>query len=122
MFDIVPDEARLLLDIALMAVGAGRFKSAESILSALEDFRPDSEQIDTARMILAISKGDFNEAIDFADNVALPRHHESAMIKVFKAMALVRLGRIDEARLPIKEVSEQTLDPAASQLAKDMLT
>jgi Flp pilus assembly protein TadD len=104
-----------------MAVGAGRFKSAETILAALEEFRPGSEQIDTARMISAINKGDFNEAISYADDVALPRHPESAMIKAFKAMALVRLGRIEEARAPIRDAAEQTYDLAASQLAKDML-
>lgn len=121
MFDLVPEEARLLLDIAMMAVGAGRFKSAESILSALESYRPNSEQLDTARMILAISKGEFEGAVAYADTQALVRHPESAMVKAFKAMALVRMGRIEEARLPIKEAAEQTIDPVASQLAKDML-
>lgn len=121
MFDLLSEEARLLLDIALMAVGSGRFKSAASILAALEGFRPDSEQIDTARMILMINKGDFSEAVAYADSVALRRHPESAMVKAFKAMALIRMGRVDEAGIPAREAAEQTSDPAASKLAKDML-
>jgi predicted Zn-dependent protease len=121
MFDITPEEARLLLDVALMATGGNRFKSAEAILSALEECRPDSEQLAVARMILAISRGDMEGALEFADKKALPEHPGSAMIKVFKGMALLRLGRTVEAADPINEAAAQTDDPAAAQLAKDMM-
>ena len=121
MFDITPEEARLLLDVALMATGGNRFKSAEAILSALEEYRPGSEQLAVARMILAISRGDMEGALEFADGKALPEHPDSAMIKVFKGMALLRLGRTAEAADPINEAAAQTDDPAAAQLAKDMM-
>ena len=121
MFDLTPEEARLLLDVALMATGGNRFKSAETILSALEEFRPGSEQLAVARMILAISRGDMEGALEFADGKALPEHPDSAMIKVFKGMALLRLGRTAEAADPINEAVAQTDDPAAAQLAKDMM-
>ena len=121
MFDITPEEARLLLDVALMATGGSRFKSAETILSALEEYRPESEQLAVARMILAISRGDLEGALEFADKKALPEHPGSAMIKVFKGMALLRLGRTVEAADPINEAAAQTDDPAAAQLAKDMM-
>jgi predicted Zn-dependent protease len=121
MFDITPEEARLLLDVALMATGGNRFKSAEAILSALEEYRPGSEQLAVARMILAISRGDMEGALEFADKKALPEHPGSAMIKVFKGMALLRLGRTVEAADPINEAAAQTDDPAAAQLAKDMM-
>ena len=121
MFDITPEEARLLLDVALMATGGNRFKSAEAILSALEEYRPGSEQLAVARMILAISRGDIEGALEFADRKALPEHPGSAMIKVFKGMALLRLGRTVEAADPINEAAAQTDDPAAAQLAKDMM-
>ena len=39
MFELAPDEARLLLDVALMATGQNRFQSAMKILAALEPFR-----------------------------------------------------------------------------------
>ena len=122
MFDITPDEARLLLDVALMATGRNRFRSAEAILSALDGYRPGSEQLAVARMILAISKGDFEGAVDFADRKALPEHPDSAMVKAFKGMALLRLGRAVQASEPRKEAAAQTDDPAAAQLAKDMMT
>ena len=48
MVDLEPDEARLLLNIALMAVGQNRFQSAENILSALERFRPDEASLASA--------------------------------------------------------------------------
>lgn len=121
MFDIAPDEARLLLVVALMATGRNRFKSAETILSALEEYRPESEQLSVARMILAISKGDMEGALEFADRTALPKHPDSAMVKAFKAMALLRLDRRIEAADLVKEVASQTDDPAAAQLAKDMM-
>lgn len=121
MFDITPNEARLLLDIALMAIGRNRFQSAEKIISALEGYRPDSEQLAVTRIILAISQGDFESAVKFADENALVKHPNSAMLKAFKGMALFRLGRIVEAMPSIKEAAEQNDDPAAAQLAKDMM-
>ena len=121
MFDITPDEARLLLDVALMATGRNRFRSAEAILSALDGYRPGAEQLAVARMILAISKGDFEGAVEFAERKALPEHPDSAMVKAFKGMALLRLGRAAQASDPIKEASAQTDDPAAAQLAKDLM-
>ena len=121
MFDITSDEARLLLDIALMATGRNRFKSAEAILSALDEFRPRSEQLAVARMILAISKADLQGAVDFADRIGLIEHPDSPMIKAFKAMALLRLERTAEAMDVLEEVSAQADDPTAAQLAKDMM-
>ena len=121
MFDVTSGEARLLLDIALMATGRNRFRSAETILAALDEFRPRSEQLAVARMILAISKGDLQGAVDFADGIALCNHPDSAMIKAFKGMALLRLERTAEAMNVMKEAAEQTGDPAAARLAKDMM-
>ena len=121
MFDVTSGEARLLLDIALMATGRNRFKSAETILAALDEFRPRSEQLAVARMILAISKGDLQGAVDFADGFALVDHPDSAMVKAFKGMALLRLERTAEAMNVMKEVAAQTGDPAAARLAKDMM-
>ena len=40
MFDLESEEARLLLNVALMATGQNRFQSAARILAALERFRP----------------------------------------------------------------------------------
>lgn len=121
MFDITPNEARLLLDIALMAIGRNRFQSAEKIISALEGYRPDSEQLAVTRIILSISQGDLEGAVKLADENALVKHPQSAMLKAFKGMALMRLGRIEEAMPILKEAAEQDNDPAAAQLAKDML-
>ncbi len=121
MFDVTSGEARLLLDIALMATGRNRFKSAETILASLDEFRPRAEQLAVARMILAISKGDLQGAVDFADGIALCDYPDSAMIKAFKGMALLRLERTAEAMNVMKEAAEQTGDPAAARLAKDMM-
>ena len=121
MFDVTSGEARLLLDIALMATGRNRFKSAEAILASLDEFRPNSEQLAVARMILAISKGDLQGAVDFADGTALLNHPDSAMVKAFKGMALLRLERTAEAMKVMNEVAEQTADPVAARLAKDMM-
>jgi predicted Zn-dependent protease len=122
MFDITSGEARLLLDIALMATGRNRFKSAETILAALDEFRPRSEQLAVARMILAISRGDLQGAVDFADRTGLADHPDSAMIKAFKGMALLRLERAGEAMNVMAEAAAQTDDPVAARLVKDMMT
>ena len=122
MFDITSGEARLLLDIALMATGRNRFKSAETILAALDEFRPGSDQLAVARMILAISKGDLQGAVDFADGRRFAGQPVSPMVEAFKGMALLRLERTVEAMKTIEEVAAQTEDPVAARLAKDMMT
>ena len=107
IFDLKSEEAKLLLNVALMATGQNRFRSAAKILAALERFRPEEASVAVANAILFISMLDFGGAIDYID---------------FKGMALIRLGRKQEAALPLSAAAEQTADPAAAQLAKDLLT
>ena len=121
MFDITPEEARLLLNVAMMATGSNRFTSAAKILAALDRFRPGDPSLAAANAMLFISMGDFQGAVDFLDREALPLHPEAAMLKAFKGMALLRMNRVQEARGPLQEAAEQTDDPAAAQLAKDMM-
>ena len=122
MFDITPEEARLLLKVALMATGQNRFQSAAKILAALERFRPAEASVAVANAILLISMLDFRGAISYIDDVALPKFPGSAMLKAFKGMALIRLDRKDEAFVPLSEAANQTADSAAAQLAKDLMT
>ena len=122
MFDLTPEEARLLLNVALMATGQNRFRSAAKILAALGAFRPGEASVASANAILFISMQDFRGAVDYLDNEAIPRFPGAAMLKAFKGMALLRMGRASEARIPLEEAANQSADPAAAQLAKDMLT
>ena len=121
MFDLAPEEARLLLNVALMATGQNRFRTAAKILAALGRFRPDEKAVPEAFAILFISMQDFQGAVDYIDRDALPRFPDSAMLKAFKGMALLRMSRTAEARVPLEEAANQTADPAAAQLAKDLL-
>lgn len=122
MFDLAPEEARLLLNVALMATGRNRFKSAAAILAALERFRPQEPSLAAANAVLFISMRDFQGAVDYIDGTALPRFPGSAMLKAFKGMALLRMERAAEAADPLAEAARQTADPAAAQLARDLLT
>ena len=54
MFDLKPDEARLLLDVAMMATGRNRFVSAAKILAALGRFRPGNPSLGAANAMLFI--------------------------------------------------------------------
>ena len=121
MFDLASEEARLLLNVALMATGQNRFQSAAKILAALERFRPGEASVAVANAILLISAQDFQGAVDYINRYALPRFPSSAMLKAFKGMALLRMDRTSEARVPLEEASSDTADPAAAQLAKDLL-
>ena len=121
IFDLESEEAKLLLNVALMATGQNRFRSAEKILSALERFRPEEASVAVANAILFISMMDFKGAVDYVDREALPRFPSSAMLKAFKGMALLRMNRNAEARTPLEEAASDTADPAAAQLAKDLL-
>ena len=121
MFDLTPEEARLLLNVAMMATGSNRFASAVKILSALGRFRPGDKSLAAANAVLFISMGDFQGAVDYLDREALPQNPDAAMLKAFKGMALLRMDRVHEAQGPLREAADQTDDPAAAQLAKDML-
>ena len=121
MFDIKPEEARLLLDVAMLATGRNRFKSAAKILAALERFRPGNPSLAAVNAMLFISMGDFQGAVDYLDGEALPRSPDAGMLKTFKGMALLRMGRDAEARVPLEEAANQSADFAAAQMAKDLL-
>lgn len=121
-FDLESEEAKLLLNVALMATGQNRFRSAAKILAALERFRPEEASVAVANAILRISMLDFQGTVDYIDRNALPRFPDSAMLRAFKGMALIRMDRVSEARVPLEEAAGQSADPAAAQLAKDLLT
>ena len=121
-FDLESEEAKLLLNVALMATGQNRFRSAAKILAALERFRPEEASVAVANAILRISMLDFQGAVEYIDRNALPRFPDSAMLRAFKGMALIRMDRAPEARVPLEEAAGQSADPAAAQLAKDLLT
>ena len=121
MFDLTSEEARLLLNVALMATGQNRFRSAAKILAVLERFRPEAPSVASAYAILFISMLDFKGAVAYIDRVALPRFPDSAMLLAFKGMALIRMNRVAEAREPLERAAAQTEDPSAAQLAKDLL-
>ena len=122
MFDLAPEEARLLLDVALLATGRNRFQSAARILAALERFRPEEPSLPAATAILFISMRDFKGAVDYLDRNALPRFPGAPMLLAFKGMALLRMGLLSEAQAPLLAAANQTADPAAANLAKDLLT
>lgn len=121
MFELAPDEARLLLDIALMATGQNRFQSAMKILAALEPFRANEASLAVAKAILFISLQDFEGAVAYIDGDALPKFPHSAMLQAFKGMALLRMERMAEAREALSRAAASTDDPAAAQLAADLL-
>ena len=119
MFDLSTEEAQLLLETGLMAIGQNRFKSAMKILMALEQYRSGHESLDVAKVILCLSQFQGKIALEFLDNEALPRHPDSRMLKAFRCMALIQLQRNEEARPVLWEL--QNGDDNAADLAKGML-
>ena len=122
MFDLAPEEARLLLNVALLATGRNRFQSAAKILAALERFRPGEPSLPAATAILFISMRDCQGAVDYLDGDALPRFPGAPMLLAFKGMALLRMGLVSDAQAPLLAAANQTADTAAANLAKDLLT
>ena len=121
MFELREDEGRLLLNIALMATGKNRFKSAAAILAAIEQFRPDSESVGVAKAVMLISARRFEECVSYIDEIALGKWPASAMLRAFRGMALIRMGRRDDATACLAEAASSTTDPAAANLAKGLL-
>ena len=121
MFDLKPEEARLLLNIALMAIGRNRFKSAAAILAVLERFRPDHPSVAVAKTLALMSAGNFALAAAYAGGEGFRKFPDSAMLKAFRGMALLRLGQRPEADAVLREAAQATDDPAAAKLAGDLL-
>lgn len=121
MFDLTPEEARLLLTIALMAVGRNRFASAAKILAVLERFRPDQASVACANAIALISALKFQAAVDYIQEVALRHFPDSAMLRAFLGMAFLRMNRKDEAMEILAEAARSADDPAAAKLASDLM-
>lgn len=122
MFDLTPEEARLLLNVALIAIGQNRFASAEKILNALEQYRPGDIALINARTVMLISAQDFQGAVDYIDKTGLELHPDSAMLLAFKGMAYIRMNQPNAARASLEAAASQTEDLAAAQLAKDLLS
>ena len=121
MFDLTAEEAKLLLNVALMATGANRFRSAAKIFAALERFRPDSPSVAVGKAIALISATEFAACVDYIDAWALEKFPGDPMLLAFKGMALVRMDRKEDAREPLERAAAQTKDPAAAALAKGLL-
>lgn len=120
MFELGPDEARLLLNIALMATGQNRYQSAARILEALERFRPKNESLAVAKAVLMISMREFAMAVDYIDSSALVDHPGSAMLKAFRGMALIRMENRGDAEECLREAAASS-DVAAANLARCLL-
>ena len=121
MFDLTAEEARLLLNVALMATGGNRFQSAAKILAVLERFRPEAPSVASAKAVALISAEKFAECVAFIEEEALPKFPENPMLLAFEGMALVRMDRKEDAREPLRKAAGQTADPAAAQLAKGLM-
>jgi len=117
MFDLQPEEARLLLKVALMAAGANRYKSAAKIFAVLERFRPSAPEVAVGKSIALINAMQFDACVNYIDGDALRRFPSNAMLLAFKGMALMRLGRPQDAIAPLCTAASQKDDPAAAQLA-----
>ena len=74
----------------------------------------------TAKAILMISIGEFELAVDYIDREALVKWPDSAMLRAFRGMALIRMGRRDAARDCLVEAARSS-DEAAANLAKGLL-
>ncbi len=121
MFELTSDEARLLLNVAMMAIGGNRFQTAGTILSALERYRPEEESLASVWALLLLSAQDFQAAVDYIDRIGLVKFPNSAMLQAFKGIAYLRMDKPNEAREPLTKAAEQTADKAAAQMAKDLL-
>ena len=121
MFDLTAEEARLLLNVAMMATGGNRFQSAAKIFAALERFRPDSPQVAAGKAIALVSAQQFGACVEYLDGEALRKFPDDPMLLAFKGMALMRMKRTVDARDPLERAAAQTADPAAAQLASGML-
>lgn len=120
MFDLSAEEARLLLNIALMATGANRFQSAAKLFAALERYRPEASSVAVGKAIALISALQFAACVEYIDREGLVKFPDNAMLLAFKGMALIRMDRPDAAR-PVLEQAAGGRDAEAAQLARGLL-
>ncbi len=122
MFDLEPHEARLLLDVAMMAIGQNRFETAAKMLVVLKAYRPKSEPLAIAEVLLLMSRGALEEALTFLEREEqADRFPESAMLMTFKGLALLKAGRPQEAKAVLERAAVNKQNPVAARMAKDLL-
>ena len=119
-FDLTPDEARLLLQLAFAAIGRKRFVSAGRLLDVLEHFRPGDGALLSARAVALLSRRAFRACCEFLEHQAtlapLP-----PMAAVFYGIALHQCGEVFAARRQWLPVAAQTEDSAAARFAMTLL-
>ena len=118
--ELQADEARLLLNAAMLAAGWNRFGIAEGILSALERFRPGAEALDVARVVILLNRRQFADAVLFIDSQGLKRHPASGMLTALRGLALIHQGKRKAAIGCLKSASESG-DSAAADIAKGLM-
>lgn len=120
MFDLTTEEVQLMLETALMAIGQNRFKSAMTILMALDQYRHGHESLDVAKALLCLSQFQGLIALDYLDREALVRHPESRLLRAFRCIALVQLNRLDEAHPQLLALSDG--EDNAADIASGLLS
>jgi Flp pilus assembly protein TadD len=115
-------EIRLLLEVGLMACGAGNTSGAESIFMGLRALRPNEAQCFIGLAMACIEAGAAQDAVSLlrgADHLPFSKNIE---FRVFLAMSLIAAGRRNEAERELRQLlAESQLECPERQLAYALL-
>lgn len=119
--DLFPEEAQLLLRLALVAIGRRRFVAADRLLTALEGIRPGAEPLLVARVVAAFGQQAFGQARALLE-VAANRHRGlSPWCQLFYGIALAKTGEGVRARQQWQAVIARGEPDLAVRFARDLL-
>jgi tetratricopeptide (TPR) repeat protein len=103
-----PDDPRLLGEAARACGAAGRLEQAERLLGRLADQHPSDPGVQLGRARLLLDRGQLEPALEAATRAAqlgLPTAEDAGAAHVLRAVALLRLGRADEAGAALDEAA-----------------
>ncbi len=120
--ELASDEARLLIELALIAIGEGRLAEAKVITDAVDAFRPGDVSVFVARALSELRGNNPHEAVRVLREEGLQRHPESHMLRAFLGMSLQATGYQSQAEEILVQTSEQREDEKAAALARALLS
>ncbi|MBE8215108.1 MAG: hypothetical protein HAW62_02095 [Endozoicomonadaceae bacterium] len=112
---------RQMADIALMASSGGYFSQAENIFTAIECHQKDTLFPHIGRAINCMNMGNNQEALEILEKKALPLEPDNSLIKAYKGLALMLVGRNSDSEKTLTPLIDKKHDEETKRLANELL-
>lgn len=121
MVPIDSELVRLLMRSGYAAAWNGLHKEALAIFEGVGAVRPESEVPVIGAAVVALLSGHSDMAVKTLREGALVLNPDSALARAHLGIALRMQGEEEEGRTLLQETAEQTADPDAAAMARNVL-